>query len=70
MAVANFLCPQCVTASLTSYVVMVPPIYGVDGGLLYWDPTGLFHDNLSIGTNIVYICSNNHIGGMAKPTGV
>jgi len=66
----NFKCPQCVAASLTSNVGFVNPILGLDGGLLYCDTTGVFHDDLNLGTRVFYICTNNHAGVINRPAGL
>jgi hypothetical protein len=66
----SFKCPQCVAASLTSYVGFVNPIIGADGSLLYCSPNGNFHNDNTLGDKIFYLCTQNHCGVIDRPAGL
>ncbi len=67
---AVFKCPQCVAASLTSYVGFVNPIKNTENKLYYFDPNGDFHLDNGLGNKIIYMCTQNHFGIITNTQGI
>lgn len=60
-------CPQCVAASLSSYVVFTLPLKDINANILYYAPNGNFAKDQTRDVYI-YTCSQNHTGLITRPS--